>query len=150
MRTRMAAGVVALLAGALILPNQKLLARDCGDGSSGKASICSSKRAGIKGWIELHRPDGEVVRVKVDQIVFVMSATNTGAHERARSKIQLLNGSLDVLESIDVVTQVISSDSALPGEHDFCWTAQRAAVAGSKAEKLDLSIRCSLYPRKRT
>src|SRR5215472_9336438 len=76
MRTGMAAGVIALLAGALILPNQELLARDCGDGSSGKASTCSSKRAGIKGWIELHRPDGEVVRVKVDQIVFVMSATN--------------------------------------------------------------------------
>ena len=50
MRTRMAAGVIALLAGALILPNQELLARDCGDGSSGKASACSSKRAGIKGW----------------------------------------------------------------------------------------------------
>jgi len=114
MRTRMAAGVIALLAGALILPNQELLARDCGDDSSGKASTCSSKRAGIKGWIELRRPDGEVVRIKVDQIVFVMSASNTGAHERARSKIQLLNGSIDVLESIDVVMQVISSDSALP------------------------------------
>ena len=114
MRTKMTAGVIALLAGALILPNQELLARDCSDGSSGKASTCSSKRAGIKGWIELRRPDGEVVRIKVDQIVFVMSATNTGAHERARSKIQLLNGSLDVLESIDLVTQVISSDSALP------------------------------------
>ena len=113
MRTKMTAGVIALLAGALILPNQELLARDCSDGSSGKASTCSSKRAGIKGWIELHRPDGEVVRIKVDQIVFVMSATNTGAHERARSKIQLLK-SIDVLESIDVVTQVISSDSALP------------------------------------
>ena len=115
MRTGMAAGVIALLAGALILPNQELLARDCGDGSSGKASTCSSKRgAGTKGWIELHRPDGEVVLIKVDQMVFVMSATNTGAHERARSKIQLLNGSIDVLENIDVVTQVISSDSALP------------------------------------
>jgi hypothetical protein len=109
----MAAGVIALLAGALILPNQELLARDCGDGSPG-ASACSSKRAGIKGWIELRRPDGEVVRIKVDQIVFVMSASNTGAHERARSKIQLLNGSIDVLESLDVVMQVISSDSALP------------------------------------
>ena len=114
MRTKMVAGVIALLAGALILPNQELSARDCSDGSSGKASTCSSKWAGIKGWIELRRPDGEVVRIKVDQIVFVMSASNTGAHERARSKIQLLNGSIDVLESIDVVMQVISSDSALP------------------------------------
>ena len=113
MRTKMVAGVIALLAGALILPNQELSARDCSDGSSGKASTCSSKRPGIKGWIELHRPDGEVVRIKVDQIVFVMSATNTGAHGRARSKIQLLK-SIDVLESIDGVTQVISSDSALP------------------------------------
>jgi hypothetical protein len=34
----------------------------------------------------LHRPDGEVVYIKVDQIVLVMSAKDTGAAERARSK----------------------------------------------------------------
>jgi hypothetical protein len=52
----------------------------------------NSTKAGMKGWIGLHRPDGEVVRIKTNQIVFVMSATNTGANTRALSRIQLLNG----------------------------------------------------------
>jgi hypothetical protein len=66
----------------------------------------------MKGWIELHRPDGEIVRINVRQIVFIMSATNTGADKRARSKIQLLNGSIDVLESLDEVSQALKTNDA--------------------------------------
>ena len=40
---------------------------------SGK-TLRSSARRGTKGWIALHRPDGEVVYIKADQIVFVMTA----------------------------------------------------------------------------
>ena len=83
MRTKIAA-VVMLLALALVLPNQKLLACESG-GTSEKD--CSSRRTGMKGWIELHRPDGEIVRINTAQIVFVMIATSTAnaAHKRKRA-----------------------------------------------------------------
>jgi hypothetical protein len=106
MRTKMAA-VVALLA-LLILSAQTLLACEGGTGKD-----CASTRTVMKGWIELHRPDGEIVRVNVPQIVFIMSATNTGADKRARSKTQLLNGSIDVLESIDEVSQALKTNDAV-------------------------------------
>jgi hypothetical protein len=109
MRKKVAA-VVALLAGALMLPNQEALARDCGGGGLEKA-ISSSSRAGLKGWIGLHRPDGEVIRIKADQIVFVMTATATGADKRAHSRVQLLNGFADVRESVEEVMQAINDDS---------------------------------------
>jgi hypothetical protein len=112
MREKVAAAVVALLAGALMLPSQEALARDCGGGGLGKATS-SLSRAGMKGWIGLHRPDGEVVRIKADQIVFVMSATATGADKRARSKVQLLNGFADVRESVEEVMQAIKNDDSL-------------------------------------
>jgi hypothetical protein len=77
-------------------------------------SITSSARRGRKGWIVLlHRPDGEVVYIKLDQIVFVMSAKNSGAAERARSKVQLLNGQSDVRESVEEVMETIENDSLL-------------------------------------
>jgi hypothetical protein len=82
------------------------------DTTSGK-TLRSSARRGTKGWIALHRPDGEVVYVKVDQIVFVMSAKDTGAAERARAKVQLLNGHSDVRESVEEVMQAIESDGSL-------------------------------------
>ena len=44
---------------------------------------------------------------------FVMSATNTGADKRARSKIQVLNGSIDVLESIDEVSQALKTNDSV-------------------------------------
>jgi len=56
------------------------------DATSGK-TLRSSARRGTKGWIALHRPDGEVVYIKLDQIVFVMSAKGTGAAESARSMV---------------------------------------------------------------
>src|SRR6516164_1949228 len=56
------------------------------------------------------RLDGEVVYIKVDQIVFVMSAKDTGAAERARSKVQLLNGHSDVRESVEEVMRTIEND----------------------------------------
>jgi hypothetical protein len=43
-----------------------------------------------------------------------MSATNTGADKRAHSKVQLLNGSIDVLEGVDEVTQAITNDDSFP------------------------------------
>ena len=79
------------------------------DATSGK-TLRSSARRGTKGWIALHRPDGEVVYIKVDQIVFVMSAKDTGAAERARSKVQLLNGHSDVRESVEEVMRTIEND----------------------------------------
>ena len=79
------------------------------DATSGK-TLRSSARRGPKGWIALHRPDGEVVYIKVDQIVFVMSAKDTGAAERARSKVQLLNGHSDVRESVEEVMRTIEND----------------------------------------
>jgi hypothetical protein len=108
MRTKMAAAVT-LFALVLIVSNQNLLA--CETGSAAKD--CSSSRTGVKGWIELHRPDREIVRINTAQIVFVMSATNTGADKRARSKIQLLNGSIDVLESVDEVTQALKPNDSV-------------------------------------
>jgi hypothetical protein len=101
MRKKVAIAVVALLAGALMLPNHETLAR----GGSGKAET--------KGWIDLHRPDGEVAYIKADQIVFVMSATSTGADKRAHSKVQLLNGFSDVRESVEEVMQAIQNDDSL-------------------------------------
>jgi hypothetical protein len=112
MRTKAAIAVVALLAGALMLPNHEASARGGGGGGSGEAT-CSLSRAGMKGWINLHRPDGESVRIKADQIVFVMSAANTGADKRAQSKVQLLNGFSDVLESVEEVMQAIENDDSL-------------------------------------
>jgi len=82
------------------------------DRTSGEA-LRSFARHGPKGWIALHRPDGEVVYIKIDQIVFVMSAKDTGASERARSKIQLLNGHSDVRESVEEVMEVIESDVSI-------------------------------------
>ena len=82
------------------------------DATSGKTLRLSARR-GTRGWIALHRPDGEVVYIKVDQIVFVMSAKDTGAAERARSKLQLLNGHTDVRESVEEVMQTIESEGLL-------------------------------------
>ena len=66
-----------------------------------------------KGWIVLHRPDDEVVYIKIDQIVFVTSAKHAGASERARSKIQLANGYTDVRESVEEVMQAIESEVSI-------------------------------------
>jgi hypothetical protein len=82
------------------------------DVTSGK-TLRPSARRGRKGWIALHRPDGEVVYIKVDQIAFVMSAKDTGAAERARSTVQLLNGHSDVRESAEEVMQIIENDGLL-------------------------------------
>jgi hypothetical protein len=79
-------------------------------------ALRSFARRGAKGWIVLHRADGEVVYIKIDQIVFVTSAKETGATERARSKIQLLNGYSDVRESVEEVMQALESD--VPTEND--------------------------------
>jgi hypothetical protein len=64
----------------------------------------------------LHRPDGEAVYIKLDQIVFVMSSKDTGASERARSIVQLLNGHSDVRESVEEVMQIIENDGLLAND----------------------------------
>ena len=80
--------------------------------ASGKTFRSAAQR-GPKGWIALHRPDGDVVYIKLDQIVFVMCAKNTGADQRAHSKLLLLNGHSDVRESVEEVMQAIENDSLL-------------------------------------
>jgi hypothetical protein len=104
--------VFALLAGAVTLSNQEALARNCCDDGFGNAAIYSS-RIRTKGWIELHRPDGEVVHIQVDQIVLVMSAANASANKRAQSRVQLANGFADVLESVDEVMKAIRNDDSI-------------------------------------
>jgi hypothetical protein len=123
MRKKVAIATVALLAGTLVHPNYAALARDRGVGevpaegglqtSGSEDTTCPSRRVGTKEWVCLHRPDGETIYVRVDQIVFVTSAT--GAAMRARSKIQLLNGYCDVRESVDEVMQLLRSDTVLSG-----------------------------------
>jgi hypothetical protein len=82
------------------------------DATSGR-TLHSTAPRGAKGWIALHRPDGEVVYIKLEQIVFVMSAKNTGADQRVHSKIQLLNGHSDVRDSVEEVMQIIENDRLL-------------------------------------
>ena len=74
--------VFALLAGALMLSNQEALASNRCDDGFGNTVAYSLSRIRTKGWIELHRPDGEVVHIQVDQIVLVMSATNASANKQ--------------------------------------------------------------------
>jgi hypothetical protein len=86
------------------------------DSTSGKI-FCALGRTRAKGWIELHRPDGEVVHIKSDQIVFVTSAAGTGAAKQARSKLQLLSGFSDVRESIEEVMHAIQNDARGMGQN---------------------------------
>jgi hypothetical protein len=109
-KKRLTIAVFALLASALMISNQEALAGGCCDAGFGNYSL---SRIRTKGWIELHRPDGEVVHINVNQIVFVMSATNTGANKRAQSKVQLVNGFADVIESVDQVMQSIKDDDSV-------------------------------------
>jgi len=104
--------VFALLVGALTLSNQEAVAGNCCDDGFGNTAIYSS-RIRTKGWIELHRPDGEVVHIHGEWIVLVMSATNASANKRAQSRVQLANGFADVLESVDQVMQAILKDDSI-------------------------------------
>jgi hypothetical protein len=106
MPTKAAAAVLALLTGALMFPDRDAFALDCHTGGAGKA-LSSPRGAATMGWIDLHRPDGEIVRVKANQIVFVTSAAGTGAATCARSRLQLLNGFVDVRESVEEVMRFI-------------------------------------------
>jgi hypothetical protein len=98
--------IVALFVSALMLSSQE--ASSCSGGSEECARFSLTK-ARILGWITLHRPDGEVVHIKADQIVFVMSAP-PGAHQLARSRVQVLNGFADVRETVDEVMAAIQND----------------------------------------
>jgi len=111
MQTKTAAALVALLASALMLSNRDASAYDCHVGGSGKA-VSSSSRSAIRGWIDFHRPDGEVVHVKANQIIFVTSAAGTGAHTCAQSHLQLVNEFIDVRESVEEVMRTIQVDEA--------------------------------------
>jgi len=76
--------------------------------AASNVTVRASTRRGTKGWIVLH--------IRLDQIVFVMSAKDTGAAERARTKLQLLNGHSDVRESVEEVMQAIDNDFTLAKE----------------------------------
>jgi hypothetical protein len=108
--------VLALFGGALMLSTQQALARDWNDGVSAKGAAYSFSGIRTRGWIRLHRPDGEVTHINVDQILFVTNAKNTGGNERAKSRIQLVNGFSDVLETVDEVMKSIKNDEALGAE----------------------------------
>ena len=124
MRKKVAVATVALLAGALMLPDYAALARDGGivkisaesglQTSGSENTACSSRRMGAKEWVCFHRPDGEAIYVRIDQIVFVTGAA-AGAAMRARSKIQLLNGYCDVRESVEEVMQLLGNDNLFAG-----------------------------------
>ena len=107
MRRAAAASFFALIVGAALVPGQELLAADCSGGMPATSGH-STSRSGMRGWVSLHRPDGELVRVKVEQIVFVMSAAKTGANSLALSRLQLLNGFVDVREDVESVMLLIS------------------------------------------
>jgi hypothetical protein len=112
-KKRTTVAVLALLAATLTLSSQEAVAGNCCNGGLGTTAIYSLSTIRIKGWIELHRPDGEVVHIQVDQIVLVMSATNASANKRVQSRIQLANGFADVLESVDEVMQAIKDDDSI-------------------------------------
>ena len=124
MRKKSAIATVAVLAGVLMLPDCAALARDGGvakvsaqsglQTSGPEETTCSSRRVGAKEWICFHRPDGEAIYIRVDQIVFVTGAA-AGAAMRARSKIQLLNGYCDVRESVDEVMRLLGSGTMFAG-----------------------------------
>src|SRR5262249_4149820 len=108
----------------MMLPDHAALARNGGvtkvsaenglEASDSKDTTCSSRKAGTKEWVCFHRPDGEAIYVRVDQIVFVTGAA-AGAAMRARSKIQLLNGYCDVRESVEEVMQLLASGTVFAG-----------------------------------
>jgi hypothetical protein len=111
----------ALLAAAAMLFQHEASASDGRFGASRGAGTAyagardanrSSRKAGAKHWISLHRPDGEEVHINTDHIVFVMSAAATGADKRANSKLQLVNGFTDVRESVEEVMRAVQSDDA--------------------------------------
>ena len=92
-----------------MLPHQESLARECSGGGSGSSGYPSAEPECGVGSACIGRT-GEVVRIKTDQIVYVMSAANTGADKRALSPIQLLNGFADVRENVDEVMLAIEND----------------------------------------
>ena len=106
MRKASAASFFALIIGASLLQGQEALAADC-NGIVPATSGHSMNRLGMRGWVSLHRPDGEIVRIKAEHIVFVMSAVKTGANSLALSRLQLLNGFVDVREDVESVMLLI-------------------------------------------
>jgi hypothetical protein len=64
---------------------------------------------------------GEVVYIK-------LSAKDTGAAERARSMVQLLNGHSDVRESVEEVMQIIENDCLLAKDDTWYELARLSAV----------------------
>jgi hypothetical protein len=114
------AAAIALLVGAPMLAGCAMLAH-AGDAEAvagddlhavgSGCAVCSPRRVEGSDWVVLHRPDGEIVHIRTDQIVFVTSAV-AGAAKRAHAKIQLLNGFSDVRESVEEVMQAIQTDAS--------------------------------------
>src|SRR5262249_870290 len=110
------------------------------DATSGKTFHSTAPR-GTKGWIALHRPDGEVVYIKLEQIVFVMSAKNTGADQRVHSKIQLLNGHSDVRESVEEVMQIIENDCLVAKDRPWYEFRRGIPLSNSRCFKTRMLVR---------
>jgi hypothetical protein len=98
---------------ALMLFGGEALGADPGHGVFAPPAAHSSSRIKTTAWIHLHRVDGEIVYINLDHIVFVTSAKNTGGNERAKSRIQLVNGFSDVLETVDHVMKSIAGHDPL-------------------------------------
>jgi hypothetical protein len=111
MSTKIMTALIALLAGATMFSSRAVFAHDCYNAGLSNA-VSTPRGAAMKGWIDLHRPDGETVRIKASQIIFIMTTTGTGASGRAKSKLQLMNGFIDVRESIEEVMWIIQSDES--------------------------------------
>jgi hypothetical protein len=111
MSAKITATLAALLAGATMFSSRAVFAHDCYNAGSLNA-VSTPRGTAMKGWIDLHRPDGETVRMKASQIIFIMTTTGTGASARAKSKLQLMNGFIDVRESIEEVMWIIQSDES--------------------------------------
>ena len=113
MSKRATIAALSLLGMALMLFGGEALAADAGDGVFAPSAAHFSSRIKAPAWIHLHRVDGEIVYINLDHIVFVTSAKNTGGNERAKSRIQLVNGFSDVLETVDHVMNSIAGHDPL-------------------------------------
>ena len=113
MSKRATIAALSLLGMALMLFGGGALGADPDGAVFAPSAAHVSSRIKTRAWIHLHRVDGEIVYINLDHIVFVTSAKNTGGNERAKSRIQLVNGFSDVLETVDHVMKSIAGHDPL-------------------------------------
>lgn len=59
-------------------------------------------------WIELHRPDGEAVFVKIDHITYLMKPAKGLTDQRAKSQVQFGGLSFFVRETVEEILEELS------------------------------------------